>query len=75
MSGHIDVVPVDGQNWSSNPFRLSARAGRLYASISSVVCGPGSIERAHRADEYISIAQFAAGQRFMANLGRMCSSP
>jgi acetylornithine deacetylase len=43
--------------------------------ISSVVCGPGSIEQAHRADEYVSIAQFAAGQRFMAGLGRMCSAP
>lgn len=44
------------------------------AGISSVVCGPGSIEQAHRADEYIAVAQFEAGQRFMAELGRMCSA-
>ena len=31
LSGHTDVVPVDGQAWVSDPFRLSARAGRLYA--------------------------------------------
>jgi acetylornithine deacetylase len=30
LSGHTDVVPVDGQNWSNDPFRLSERAGRLY---------------------------------------------
>ncbi len=30
LSGHTDVVPVDGQDWTSDPFRLSARGGRLY---------------------------------------------
>ncbi|HXW24464.1 MAG TPA: acetylornithine deacetylase, partial [Xanthobacteraceae bacterium] len=30
LSGHTDVVPVDGQTWSSDPFRLTARDGRLY---------------------------------------------
>ncbi len=30
LSGHTDVVPVDGQNWSSDPFRLAQRDGRLY---------------------------------------------
>jgi acetylornithine deacetylase len=30
LSGHTDVVPVDGQNWASNPFELSERDGRLY---------------------------------------------
>ena len=30
LSGHTDVVPVDGQDWSSNPFELSQREGRLY---------------------------------------------
>src|SRR5262245_34579678 len=30
LSGHIDVVPGDGQRWSSDPSRLSARDGRLY---------------------------------------------
>jgi acetylornithine deacetylase len=30
LSGHTDVVPVDGQAWSGDPFRLAARAGRLY---------------------------------------------
>jgi acetylornithine deacetylase len=30
LSGHTDVVPVDGQNWSSDPFRLTPRDGKLY---------------------------------------------
>ena len=30
LSGHTDVVPVDGQAWSVAPFVLSEREGRLY---------------------------------------------
>ena len=31
LSGHTDVVPVDGQAWTSDPFVLTARDdGRLY---------------------------------------------
>ncbi len=30
LSGHTDVVPVDGQTWSNDPFRLTARGGRLH---------------------------------------------
>jgi acetylornithine deacetylase len=30
LSGHTDVVPVDGQTWDSDPFRPEIRDGRLY---------------------------------------------
>jgi acetylornithine deacetylase len=30
LSGHSDVVPVDGQAWSHDPFEVSERDGRLY---------------------------------------------
>ena len=30
LSGHTDVVPVDGQDWTSDPFSLTKRGGRLY---------------------------------------------
>lgn len=30
LSGHMDVVPVEGQPWSSDPFRLVRREDRLY---------------------------------------------
>ncbi len=30
LSGHTDVVPVDGQSWTSDPWRVRERGGRLY---------------------------------------------
>ncbi|MET3581506.1 acetylornithine deacetylase [Mesorhizobium robiniae] len=30
LSGHTDVVPIDGQEWTLPPFELAARDGRLY---------------------------------------------
>jgi len=30
LSGHTDVVPVDGQDWSSDPFKPEIRDGKLY---------------------------------------------
>ncbi len=30
LSGHTDVVPVDGQPWTSDPWTLTERDGRLY---------------------------------------------
>ncbi|AWY41344.1 acetylornithine deacetylase [Pseudomonas putida] len=30
LSGHTDVVPVDGQAWTVDPFHLSEKDGRLY---------------------------------------------
>jgi acetylornithine deacetylase len=30
LSGHTDVVPVDGQDWSSDPFKPEVRDGLLY---------------------------------------------
>jgi acetylornithine deacetylase len=30
LSGHTDVVPVDGQNWTSDPFKATLRDDRLY---------------------------------------------
>ena len=30
LSGHSDCVPVEGQNWTSDPFILALRDGKLY---------------------------------------------
>lgn len=30
LSGHVDTVPVDGQAWTGDPFRLRSAGGRLY---------------------------------------------
>lgn len=39
LSGHTDVVPVDGQPWRSNPFTLTEREGRLYGRGSADMKG------------------------------------
>ncbi|MCV6584908.1 MAG: acetylornithine deacetylase [Marinibacterium sp.] len=44
-------------------------AGQFQAAgYSAVVCGPGDIAQAHQPDEFVSVAQFAAGQDFMRAL-------
>lgn len=39
LSGHTDVVPVDGQAWTSDPFALTEREGRLYGRGTSDMKG------------------------------------
>ncbi len=44
--------------------------GGLYQEfgIPTIVCGPGSIEQAHKPDEWIEIEQLVAAERFMDRL-------
>lgn len=49
LSGHTDVVPVDGQNWSVPPFALTERDGRYYGRGSAdmkgfIACVLASVE-------------------------------
>ncbi len=39
LSGHTDVVPVDGQDWTSDPWILTERDGRLYGRGSADMKG------------------------------------
>ncbi|CAG9297239.1 acetylornithine deacetylase [Celerinatantimonas diazotrophica] len=39
LSGHTDVVPVDGQNWSVEPFQLTERDGKCYGRGSADMKG------------------------------------
>lgn len=39
LSGHTDVVPVDGQDWSSDPFKAQVRDGMLYGRGSADMKG------------------------------------
>ncbi|MGD0492003.1 MAG: acetylornithine deacetylase [Steroidobacteraceae bacterium] len=39
LSGHTDVVPVDGQNWDTDPFQAVERDGKLYARGSADMKG------------------------------------
>ncbi|MCG6904899.1 MAG: acetylornithine deacetylase [Rhodobacter sp.] len=41
---------------------------------SAVICGPGDIAQAHQPNEFISLEQFRAGERFMQDLvARLCA--
>ncbi len=39
LSGHTDVVPVDGQPWTSDPWTLTERGGKLYGRGASDMKG------------------------------------
>lgn len=39
LSGHTDVVPVDGQNWDTDPFAVTEKDGKLYARGSADMKG------------------------------------
>jgi len=45
------------------------------AGYSCVVCGPGDIAQAHQPDEYLEVAEFAAGQGFMERLLSSLAEP
>ena len=43
------------------------------AGIPTVICGPGSIEQAHRPNEFVSLEQIAQSEAFLRGLmGRVC---
>ncbi|WP_036280201.1 acetylornithine deacetylase [Methylocystis sp. ATCC 49242] len=43
LSGHTDVVPVEGQDWSSDPFTMRREAGRLYGRGTVDMKGFGAV--------------------------------
>ncbi|WP_277963217.1 acetylornithine deacetylase [Pseudomonas sp. RIT-To-2] len=54
----------------------STEAGLFQAAgIPTVVCGPGSIKQAHKADEYVEVAQLQACAQFLRRLGCYETSP
>lgn len=53
----------------------ATEAGHFQAAdISTVVCGPGSINQAHKPNEFIALSQLAACDRFLNRLGEELSS-
>lgn len=58
-----------GDNGPARAAPYAAEAGQFQgAGFSTIICGPGSIEQAHQADEYMEITQFERGAAFMARL-------
>src|SRR5665213_1043103 len=39
LSGHTDIVPVDGQDWDSNPFTVTEKSGAIYGRGTSDMKG------------------------------------
>lgn len=64
------VRRLTGDNGTS-VVSYGTEAGQFQAAgYSAVVCGPGDIAQAHQPDEYLEVAQFEAGWRFMQALVR-----
>lgn len=58
-----------GDNGPARAAAYAAEAGQFQgAGFSTIICGPGSIEQAHQADEYMELAQFERGAAFMVRL-------
>lgn len=59
---------LTGDN-SQNVVSYGTEAGQFQeGGFSTCICGPGSIEQAHQPNEFISVAQFEAGEAFMRKL-------
>ena len=43
LSGHTDVVPVDGQDWDTDPFEIVEKDGRLYGRGTCDMKGFGAV--------------------------------
>lgn len=62
------VRQITGDN-GSHVVSYGTEAGHFQtAGMSAVVCGPGDIAQAHQADEYLTVAQFEAGEAFLAKV-------
>jgi acetylornithine deacetylase len=65
---------VGGDNADMLAASFGAEAGQFQqAGFSTVICGPGSIDQAHQADEYIEISEIEKCMTFMDKLfAAMC---
>ena len=89
LSGHTDVVPVDGQDWKSDPFDLTESNGRLYGrgtadmkSFVAVVLAAlpeflqrGLNEPVHVALSYDEEVGLVGVNRLIADMGRAGTLP
>jgi acetylornithine deacetylase len=44
------------------------------AGIPAIVCGPGSIDQAHKPDEFISLSELERCEEFMRRLAHYCAA-
>ena len=68
------VKQITGRN-ATVTVPYATEAGRFQeVGIPTVVCGPGTIDRAHQPDEYITLDELAQGDRFMRRLAELCAT-
>jgi acetylornithine deacetylase len=60
LSGHVDVVPVDGQPWTVDPFALTVKDGRAYGRGACDMKGFDAVVMGHVPD--YAAAAAAAGR-------------
>jgi acetylornithine deacetylase len=54
---------------------FGTEAGHFQAvGIPTIICGPGTIDRAHQPDEYITLDEIAQGEAFLHRLGERCAA-
>jgi acetylornithine deacetylase len=70
FAARVAALAGDTRPARSLDFGTEAGLYQQRLGIPVVVCGPGSMEQAHRADEFIEIAQLEAGQAFVERLVR-----
>ncbi len=65
----VDLIKELSGNDNLQTVAYAAEAGQFSAGgFETVICGPGSIAQAHRADEFISIEQLEKGLTFVQRL-------
>ena len=45
------------------------------AGVPAVICGPGSIEQAHKPDEFVAVSELERCEGFLRRLGEYCTRP
>jgi acetylornithine deacetylase len=69
---HLDIVPLIQELSGVKTLQTvayAAEAGQFSeGGYQSVICGPGSIEQAHRANEFISVEQLHKGVEFIERI-------
>ncbi|CAA7616058.1 acetylornithine deacetylase [Magnetospirillum sp. UT-4] len=73
LTGEDDEAAVLARQLSGNndtaKVSFTTEAGLFHhAGIPAVVCGPGSIQQAHKPDEFVTLAQVAEGEAFLRRL-------